>query len=169
VIEHPGAVAVAAIDDDERIVLVYQYRHPLRRRLWELPAGLLDVHGEDPWMTARRELAEETGLAAAEWAVLLDVASSPGIIDESVRVYLARGLSTVERPAGIGEEADLEVHRVPLGNAVARVLSGEIVNATAVGGILAAHLVCGGAAVPRPADTPWPDRPTRWPARRLAM
>lgn len=167
VIEHPGAVAVAAIDDDRRIVLVHQYRHPLRRRLWELPAGLLDVHGEDPWTTARRELAEEAGLAAAEWAVLIDVATSPGIIDESVRVYLACELSTVDRPTVAGdEEADLEVHRVPLDDAMAMVLTGEIVNATAVGGILAARLVCGGAAKPRPADIPWPDRPTRWPARQ---
>jgi len=169
VIEHPGAVAVAAVDEDQRIVLVHQYRHPVRRRLWELPAGLLDVHGEDPALTARRELAEEAGLAAAEWAVLVDGVSSPGFTDESVRVFLARGLSTVDRLAETGdEEADLEVHRVPLSEAVRLVLAGEIVNGTAVGGILAAHLVCSGAAEPRPADAPWPDRPTAWAARRLA-
>jgi ADP-ribose pyrophosphatase len=147
VIEHPGAVAIAAIDDDERVVLVHQYRHPLRERLWELPAGLLDVHGEDPTMTARRELAEETGLAAAD--------------------YLARGLSTVDRLMATGdEEADLEVHRVPLADAVRQTLTGEIVNSIAVGGILAAHLVCTGAAQPRPVDAPWPSRPTAWASRR---
>lgn len=167
VIEHPGAVAIAAIDDDERVVLVHQYRHPLRERLWELPAGLLDVHGEDPTMTARRELAEETGLAAADWAVLVDVACSPGFTDESVRVYLARGLSTVDRLMATGdEEADLEVHRVPLADAVRQTLTGEIVNSIAVGGILAAHLVCTGAAQPRPVDAPWPSRPTAWASRR---
>jgi 8-oxo-dGTP pyrophosphatase MutT (NUDIX family) len=169
VIEHPGAVAVAAIDEDERVVLVHQYRHPLRRRMWELPAGLLDVHGEDPVVTARRELAEEAGLAATDWAVLVDVASSPGFTDESARVYLAHGLSAVDRLAETGdEEADLEVHRVPLADAVRRVLAGEIVNAIAVGGILAAHLVLSGAASPRPVDAPWPDRPTAWAAARSA-
>ena len=167
VVEHPGAVAVAAVDDEQRIVLVHQYRHPLRRRLLELPAGLLDVHGEDPALTARRELAEETGLAADDWAVLVDLASSPGFTDESVRVYLARGLSVVERFADIAnEEADLEVRRVPLDEAVRCALAGEIVNATAIGGIFAAHLVYTGAATPRPVDAPWPDRPSAFPGRR---
>lgn len=168
VVEHPGAVAVVAVDDQGRIVLVRQYRHPVGRRLLELPAGLLDVHGEDPAQTARRELAEETGLAASGWAVLVDVASSPGFTDESVRVYLASGLSAVGRPAeAADEEADLEVLWVPLVEAVRLVLAGEIVNATAVGGILAAQLVLGGAA-PRPEHTSWPDRPVAWAARPRA-
>ena len=97
ILEHPGAVA-SGLDDDDRLMMIFQYRHPLRRRLWELPAGLLDVAGEDPRETAKRELAEETGLAAAEWAVLIDVAPSPGFSDESVRVFLARGLREVRRP-----------------------------------------------------------------------
>ena len=99
IIEHPGAVAIAALDPDDRIMMIYQYRHALGRRLWEMPAGLLDVAGEDPLETARRELREEAGLEAAEWAVLIDVAPSPGFSDESVRVYLARGLTEVDRPA----------------------------------------------------------------------
>jgi len=169
VIEHPGAVAVAAVDDDEQVVLVHQYRHPLRHRLWELPAGLLDVSGEDPAVTARRELAEETGLAARDWAVLVDLAPSPGLSDESVRVYLARGLTDGDRLLDTAdEEADLVVQRFALADAVRLVLSGEIVNAITVAGILSAHLVCTGAAESRPVDAPWPDRPTAWAAGRSA-
>ncbi len=112
ILEHPGAVAIAALDADDRLMMIYQYRHAVRRRLWELPAGLLDVAGEDPVETARRELAEEAGLAATDWSVLVDMAPSPGFSDESVRVYLARGLSEVARPdLGDDEEADL-VHRL---------------------------------------------------------
>ena len=167
VIEHPGAVAIAAIDDEQRVVMIHQYRHPLRRRLWELPAGLLDVSGEEPAITARRELAEETGLAAEDWAVLVDVAASPGFSDEIVRVYLAHGLSTVERPgAGGDEEDDLVVARFALADAVGMVLAGEVVNAASVGGVLAAQAVLGGGAAARPLDAHWPDRPTAWAARR---
>jgi 8-oxo-dGDP phosphatase len=174
VIEHPGAVVVLALDEQDQVVFVHQYRHPVRRRLWELPAGLLDVHGEDPALTAARELAEETGLAAREWSVLLDIAASPGFTDEAVRVYLARGLSEVGRPVDTGdEEADLVVRRFPLDEAVRMVLAGEIVNAASVGGILAARLVTSGGtpggmdgAAVRPVDAPWRDRPTRWAARR---
>lgn len=166
VFEHPGAVAVAAIDQQGRIVLVNQYRHPLGRRLWELPAGLLDVYGEDPAVTARRELAEEAELAAEAWSVLVDMVPSPGLTDESVRIYLASGLSAVDRPEEPRhEEADLRVHRMPLVDAVRMVLAGEIVNGIAISGIMAAHLVRSGAVEPRPVDTPWPDRPTAWPSR----
>jgi 8-oxo-dGDP phosphatase len=167
VVEHPGAVAVAAIDDERRVVMIHQYRHPVRRRLWELPAGLLDVSGEDPLVTARRELAEEVGLAAGDWSVLVDVAASPGFTDESVRVYLATGLSVVDRPGPmIEEEDDLVVRRFPLVEAVRKVLAGEVVTASAVAGLLAAHAVLGGMASPRPATAPWPDRPSAWPAHR---
>ncbi len=87
VVEHYGAVAIVAIDDDGNIVLVYQYRHPVGRRLWELPAGLLDIGGEPPHLTAARELEEEAGLSAENWHVLVDLDSAPGFSDESVRVY----------------------------------------------------------------------------------
>ncbi|HET8643699.1 MAG TPA: NUDIX hydrolase [Pseudonocardiaceae bacterium] len=167
VVEHPGAVAVAAVDDEHRVVMVHQYRHPVGRRLWELPAGLLDVHGEDPQLTAKRELAEEVGLAAIEWSVLVDLAASPGFTDEGVRVYLATELTAVDRPGPMGdEEDDLQVRRFPLVEAVRMVLAGEIVNATAIAGLLAAHAVLGGTGSPRPANAPWPGRPTSWAARK---
>ena len=166
VVEHYGAVAIAALDEHDRIVLVYQYRHPLGRRLWELPAGLLDVGGEDPALTAQRELVEEAGLEADTWSVLADVDSAPGFSDESVRIYLATGLREVEQPETEHEEADMTTDRVPLADAVARVFSGDIVNSLAVAGILAAWAVRQGVAEPRPVDSEWRDRPTRFAARR---
>jgi 8-oxo-dGDP phosphatase len=166
IVEHPGAVAIAALDADDRLMMIHQYRHAVGRRLWELPAGLLDVRGEDPLTTAQRELAEETGLAASEWSVLVDVTPSPGFSDEAVRVYLARGLTEVGRPEHAGdEEADLTMRWVSLPVAVRMVLSGTIVNATTVAGVLAAHALPGAPAAARPADAPWPDRPTRFADR----
>ncbi|MGH3797874.1 MAG: NUDIX domain-containing protein [Pseudonocardiaceae bacterium] len=167
VIEHPGAVAIVALDGDGSVVMVDQYRHPVGRRLRELPAGLLDAAGEDPVTTAQRELVEETGRIAREWGVLVDVVTSPGFSDEAVRVFLARGLTEVGRPAGPDdEEADLNVLRLPLAEAVCQVLAGEIVNAVTVAGLLAAHAVLTGVAQLRPAGAPWPDRPTRFANRR---
>ncbi|MBF6358406.1 NUDIX hydrolase [Nocardia higoensis] len=167
VVEHHAAVAVAAIDDEDNIVLIRQYRHPLRRRLLELPAGLLDIAGEDPLAAAQRELAEETGLAAREWSVLVDVALSPGFTDEALRVYLARGLSATERPEPEHEEADIEVIRMPLAEAARAALTGEIVNATAVAGVLAVTAARAGDVPLRPGDAPWPDQPTTFLERRL--
>jgi 8-oxo-dGDP phosphatase len=169
ILEHPGAVAVAALDADDRLMMIYQYRHAVRRRLWELPAGLLDVAGEDPVATAKRELAEEAGLTATEWAVLLDIVPSPGFSDESVRVYLARGLSDVGRPElGDDEEADMATRWVSLSDGVGMVFSGEIVNATTAAGLLALALVAGAGVELRPADAPWQDRPTRFAERRTS-
>jgi ADP-ribose pyrophosphatase len=166
IVEHPGAVAIAALDADDRLMMIHQYRHAVGRRLWELPAGLLDVKGEDPLATAQRELAEETGLAAAEWSVLVDVTPSPGFTDEAVRVYLARGLTEVGRPEHADdEEADLAARWVSLPVAVRMVLAGTIVNATTVAGVLAAHTLSGAPTAGRPADAPWPDRPTKFADR----
>jgi 8-oxo-dGDP phosphatase len=167
VVEHYGAVAIVAIDDDGRLPMVYQYRHPFGRRLWELPAGLLDVNGEAPHLTAARELREEAGLQAQTWQVLVDLDSTPGFSDESVRVYLATDLTHVDRPEANDEEADMTVQWYAIDEAVRRVFSGEIVNALAVGGILAAYAVRNGLAQPRPVDTPWVDKSKTFAARQV--
>ncbi|BBZ13858.1 NUDIX domain-containing protein [Mycobacterium branderi] len=168
VVEHYGAVAVVALDDEGNLPLVYQYRHPFGRRLWELPAGLLDVDGEAAHLTAARELREEAGLQAKTWQVLVDLDSTPGFSDESVRVYLATGLTQVDRPEAHDEEADMTLHWFALDEAVRQVFSGEIVNSLAVSGILAAHAVRRGVAEPRPVDAPWIDRPTAFAKRQAA-
>ena len=163
VVEHYGAVAIVALDDDGNVVLVYQYRHPVGRRLWELPAGLLDMGDEAPHLTAARELHEEVGLAAAHWQTLVDVVSAPGFSDESVRVFLATELTEIDRPEVHDEEADLRITRVPLAEAVEMVFAGEIVNSLAVAGILAA---ANRPTELRPYDAPWVDRPSALRARR---
>ena len=169
VVEHFGAVAVVAMDDDGNIPMVYQYRHAFGRRLWELPAGLLDIGGEAAHLTAARELQEEAGLRASTWRVLVDLDSTPGFSDESVRVYLATGLTEVDRPEAHDEEADMKLGWYPLAEATRKVLGGEIVNAIAVAGVLAAHAVTTGFAQPRPVDSPWIDKPTAFAARKAAQ
>ena len=169
VVEHFGAVAIVAMDDDNKIPLVYQYRHALGRRLWELPAGLLDVDGESAHLTAARELKEEAGLQAATWQVLVDLDYTPGFSDESVRVYLATGLTEIDRPEAHDEEADMAVRWYPLADAAHQVLSGEIVNAIAVAGILAAQAVATGFSQARSVDSPWQDKPKAFAARKAAQ
>ncbi len=165
VLEHYGAVGVVALDDEDNVALVYQYRHPVGRRLWELPAGLLDSGGEAPHVTAARELEEEAGLAASDWRVLADLVSTPGFTDESVRVYLATGLRDVGRPDAHDEEADLTLKWFPLDDAVRMVFSGDIVNSLAVAGILAAHSTDDRSSL-RPVDAPWTDRPHAFAQRK---
>jgi 8-oxo-dGDP phosphatase len=163
VVAHPGAVGVVALDHDHQIVLVNQYRHPVRARLDELPAGLLDVDGEPALDAAKRELAEEAGLTAGSWDTLLDLHPSPGMSDEAIRLFLARDLTAIaddERYAPEHEELTLTVHRVPLVDAVRRVLAGHITNAACVAGVLAAvHGESTDWSGLRPADAPWPARP----------
>nr|WP_314142988.1 NUDIX hydrolase [uncultured Rhodococcus sp.] len=166
VIEHHGAVGILAVDDQDRVVMIEQYRHPVGRRLWELPAGLLDEPGEQPVLAAQRELAEETGLAAQTWSVLVDVLASPGFTDEAVRIFLARGLTEVDRPEAHDEEADIELSYVPMDEAVRRALSGEIVNASAVAGVLAFAAARAAGTELRPADAPWTDLPTAFEKRK---
>lgn len=155
-----GAVGVVALDDVDRVVLIRQYRHAVGTRLWELPAGLRDVAGEDLLRTAERELAEESDLRAGRFDLLIDLYTSPGFTDESIRIFLARSLSPVpdaERFARTDEEADLEIAWFDLHEAVAMVFRGEITNAAAVGGLLAAARARDeGWATLRPADFPLP-------------
>lgn len=138
-VDHPGAAAVVAIDDRERVLLIQQYRHPIGHRDWEIPAGLLDIAGEPPIDAARRELAEEADLDAERIEPLLSVFTTPGGNDEVVHIFLARGL----RPASAtfareAEEADIRVEWVPLADAVEAVMSGRMRNGILVAGILAA-------------------------------
>lgn len=169
VVEHHGAVAIVACDDDGAIATVTQYRHPVQRRLRELPAGLMDSGGgESPVEAARRELMEEVGVEADRWHTLVDVASSPGFTDEALRVFVAEGLRTVDRPDAHDEEADMDIDWIPLDDAVAMVFAGEIVNVTSVCGILAlAHVRATGADLRDP-DSPWVDQPTALDRRHAA-
>jgi len=156
VVRHPGAVTVVALDDDDRVVLLRQYRHPVGRYLWELPAGLRDADGEPPLETAKRELAEEAQLAAGRWSLLTTHFSSPGFSDEMVLAYLAEDLTDVDRPEGFvveHEELDMTLERVPLADAVQRVFDGDIRNASTVIGLLAAAQYRATGAKLRPVDS----------------
>jgi 8-oxo-dGTP pyrophosphatase MutT (NUDIX family) len=163
---HPGSVCVLALDGEQRVLVLRQYRHPVRHKLWELPAGLLDVPGENPLSAAQRELYEEAHLKAGDWRVLTDIFATPGGSDEAIRIYLARDLSEADGEVFevSEEEADMESARVPVGELVAGILGGRLQNVGLVTGVLAlaAALADGGPAGLdglRPADAPWPARP----------
>jgi len=146
-IDHPGASAIVAVDEDDRVLLIQQYRHPIRHRDWEIPAGLLDVPGESPLETARRELAEEVDLVADEWRPLVSLFPTPGGSDEVVHVFLARGLTAVGHAhAREAEEADIRIEWVPLADAVTGVLEGRLRN-----GILATSLLAAAETLRRTA------------------
>jgi 8-oxo-dGDP phosphatase len=156
VITHIGAVGILALDEQDRVLMIRQYRHPVARELWEIPAGLRDVAGEALADTARRELLEETGHVAREWHVLLDSYSSPGIITERMRIFLARGLEAAD--SGYqrqGEEKFLRTAWVPLAEAVAAALAGKLHNGAAIQGVLAGSIArSGGYSGLRAADAP---------------
>ncbi|GHJ29349.1 MULTISPECIES: NUDIX domain-containing protein [Streptomyces] len=160
---HPGSVAVLALDEDGRVIVLRQYRHPVRQRLWEIPAGLLDVPGENPLHAAQRELYEEAHVKAEDWRVLVDVYTSPGGCDEAVRIFLAREISAAEgeRFEVADEEADMELARVSLEELVRGALAGELHNNCLAVGALALQAALAGDGVDslRPADAPWPARP----------
>lgn len=138
-VQHTGAVAVVALDERDRVALIQQYRHPIGLRDWEIPAGLLDVPGEDPQVAGARELAEEVDLAASEWSLLTSIHPTPGGSDEVIHIYLARGLSEVQTDfVRDGEEADMRLEWVALQDAVAGVLDGRFRNGTLAVGVLAA-------------------------------
>lgn len=163
VVVHPGAVGIVALDHEERMLLVSQYRHPVGHRLLEGPAGLLDVPGEPYHEAAARELYEEGHVRAGDWRVLVDLFTSPGMTSESVRLYLARDLEHVphdERHVGRFEEADMPVSWVPLADVVEAVLAGRVHNSIMSLGALAAWTARNGAGYDalRPVDSPWPAR-----------
>jgi 8-oxo-dGTP pyrophosphatase MutT (NUDIX family) len=162
-VRHTGAVATVALDGSGRVILVRQYRHPVRRQVWELPAGLLDVAGEPALATAKRELHEEADLTAARWHVLVDLLTTPGCSDEAIRVFLARDLAPVpehERHDRHDEEALMTSSWFGLDTAVDMVLRGEIENAACCAGLLAAARARDAGWSPlRPADSPWPAKP----------
>ncbi|WBT09942.1 NUDIX hydrolase [Corynebacterium sp. SCR221107] len=166
IVEHFGAVAVVAFDG-ENIALVHQYRRSVGQRLYELPAGLLDVANEDPLDCAQRELREEAGVKAQQWQLLVDLVTSPGFCDESVRVYLAQQLSETPRPEAEEEEADLTLHWVPLPQAVDMVMTGKVYNSIAIAGIMTAAQALASAQV-RSVEEPFEIRPTALSSRRQA-
>ncbi len=131
VLEHPGAVVILAVDDRERTLVLHQYRHPVERRMLELPAGLLDVPGEDPLLAAQRELREEALLVADTWEHLLATYPSPGLSSERIDIFLASGLSAAPdrgdfTPAH--EEADMTTSWVPVADLVEAFLAHDITN-----------------------------------------
>lgn len=139
-LEHPGAVAVLAVDDDDRVLCIQQYRHPLQMRNWEIPAGLLDLEGEPPLEAAQRELAEEVDLVAADWQPLITMHTSPGGSDEVIHVFRATGLSAAPEVFDRdSEEADIIVRWVALDTAVDAVLAGRVHNAIFQAAVLAEH------------------------------
>jgi ADP-ribose pyrophosphatase len=148
VVEHPGAVAVLALDENFSVLLIRQYRHPVGRLLWEIPAGLRDVPGEPLIKTAQRELLEEAGYLASDWHVLADIYTSPGISSERLRVFLAKDLTYVpdaERDyIPDHEEAHLMVEWAPLDVVVSRFLAGELHNGVTAVGVLAAFAMLHG-------------------------
>src|SRR3954451_23498108 len=159
VVVHPGAVGVVALRGDD-VLLVNQYRHPVGRRLDELPAGLLDVPGERGRRCAEGELREEAGCAAETWNVLVDVLTTPGMSDESIRLFLARDVREVDRDVQEHEELEMTSRWVPLRQAVDAALRGELENAACVIGVLAAaEAQRRGFSDLRPADAPWRARP----------
>lgn len=138
VVEDPGAVIVLAIDEDDRVVVLRQYRHPVQMRLIELPAGKLDMEGEDPLVAAARELREEVGVRAREWTHLMTTYASPGITAETHALYLARGLEDVDRDFDLHhEEADMTVERVPFADLLEAVLDGRVADAPVATAVLA--------------------------------
>lgn len=160
-VDHTGAVAVLALDDAGRVLLIQQYRHAIRHRDWELPAGLLDIAGEDPLVGAQRELAEEADLVATEWHLLIDFLTTVGGSNEALRVYLARGVS--EAPEAFDrydEEKDIVKRWVDLDEVVDAVLDGRLQNSILAISVLAASVGRSRDwATLSPADTPWTRHP----------
>ncbi|WP_131105017.1 NUDIX domain-containing protein [Ornithinimicrobium sufpigmenti] len=141
-VAHTGAVAILALREDRgtpEVLVIRQYRHPIGAEDWELPAGLLDVEGEEPVLTAQRELVEEADLQAAAWEELVTLTPSPGGLDEVITIFLATGLSDVpgdERHEREHEEAGMPTGWVALDDAVSAVLNGQVRNGPLMVGVL---------------------------------
>lgn len=161
---HTGAVAIAVVDEQERILLIQQYRHPVRARLWEVPAGLLDVPGEDPFEAAKRELAEEADLRASRWEVLTDSCLTPGGSSESIRLYLARDIELIaaaDRHERSEEEAGFKFRWASLDEALDAIGAGEVTNAIAQLAVLQAARILRAEAAGQPTKTRNVDAPRR--------
>jgi len=140
-IDHTGAVAIVALNDDDEVMMIRQYRHAIRTTNWEIPAGLLDIAGEDPLECGKRELLEEADLVAKNWEFLTTLNTTPGGSNEFIHIYIATGLEKIEHDyVRSGEEADLEMRFVPLATAVEAAISGKIKNQIAVTALLAAYV-----------------------------
>jgi len=139
-VDHPGAVSIVALNNNDEVMMIRQYRHAIRALDWEIPAGLLDIPGEDPLICAQRELVEEADLAADQWTHVTRLNTTPGGSNESTHIFLATGLHTLAHDyVRTGEEADLEQRFVPLSTAIAAVLSGELTNQISVTALLAVY------------------------------
>ncbi|QNE48389.1 NUDIX hydrolase [Glaciihabitans sp. INWT7] len=160
-VDHTGAVAILALDDQDRVLLIKQYRHPVGAREWEIPAGLLDIDGESPVLGAQRELAEEADVVASEWNLLSDFYSTPGGSNEAIRIYLARGLSDARSVfERTDEESDIEKRWVPLDEVVAAVLGRTVGNSILSIAVLTAQVSrAAGWASLGAADAPWSRHP----------
>lgn len=154
-IVHPGSVSILALDDEDRVVVLQQYRAPVNARCWELPAGCLDVPGEGGLETAKRELAEEADLVASEWSTLIDASASSGSTDEIFRVYLATGLSAANSDyERTGEEAHMKVERVPFDELLDAALNLRILDGATQLGVLALDARRRRGLAPMPPEAP---------------
>lgn len=157
-LQHMGAVAVVAVDDEDRVLTITQYRHPVGARMVEIPAGLLDDFDEDPAEAAARELLEESGYVANSYEVLIDICTTPGSSSETLRIYLAKGLTRQDWDASVlhAEEQEISVEWVALDDALEAILKGHWQSPTCVSGILA-YAASTGRSLRKP-DAEWPLR-----------
>ncbi len=146
VVRHNGAAAIVPVDDEGYVTLVRQHRVVAGRFTWEIPAGKKDTPDEDSFYCAQRELEEETGLVAENWKLLSNIDTTPGFCTERIALYLATGLS--QRNTHPDEDEFLHITRIPLSEAVALCLKGELRDSKTVIGILMAGQILGVSAAP---------------------
>ncbi|MBQ9264790.1 MAG: NUDIX hydrolase [Clostridia bacterium] len=137
IVKHNGAAAIVPVDDKGYVTLVRQFRVAVNKCTWEIPAGKLDSPAEDPFAAAQRELEEETGLQAAHWQLLNRIDTTPGFCNEHIAIYLATGLS--QHPAHPDEDEFLQLTKLPLDEAVALCMAGEINDSKTLVGLLMAQ------------------------------